>query len=74
MMLLFASAIYFGWLWHNRGAVDYRQTLDSIQIQERVKRREVLRRRLFKKPDGNSNEPPLFVPSRTTKKELGTVP
>ena len=49
MFILFAAAIYFGWLWNIRGASEERQLLASIQTREDAIRREALKRRAMKK-------------------------
>ena len=49
LMTLFAAALYFGWLWNNCGASEYRQLLASISFLERVIRRRALKPRILKR-------------------------
>jgi len=69
-MILFATALYFGWLWNNRGASEYRQLLASIRFRERVKRRKALKRRVIKELDRKSKISPRFNPNRSAEQEL----
>jgi len=69
-MILFAAALYFGWLWNNRGASEYQQLLASIRSRERVKRRKALKRRVIKELDRKSKISPRFNPNRSTEQEL----
>ena len=72
-MILFPAALYFGWLWNNRGASDYQQLLASIRSRERVKRRKALKRRVIKELDRKSKISPRFNPSRSAEQELKTA-
>ncbi len=63
-MILFAAALYFGWLWNNRGASECRQLLASIRSRERVKRR------VIKELDRKSKISPRFNPNRAAEQEL----
>jgi len=69
-MILFAAALYFGWLWNNRGASDYHQLLASIRSRERVKRRKALKRRVIKELNRKSKISPRFNPNRPAEQEL----
>ena len=69
-MILFAAALYFGWLWNNRGASEYRQLLASMRFRERVKRRKALKRRVIKELDRKSKISPRFNPNRSAEQEL----
>ncbi len=69
-MILFAAALYFGWLWNNRGASEYQQLLASIRSRERVKRRNALKRRVIKELDRKSKISPRFNPNRSAEQEL----
>ena len=72
-MILFAAALYFGWLWNNRGANEYQQLLASIRSRERVKRRKALKRRVIKELDRKSKISPRFNPNRSAEQELKTA-
>ena len=37
IMILFAAALYFGWLWNNRGANEYRQLLAIKELDHKSK-------------------------------------
>lgn len=69
-MILFAAALYFGWLWNNRGASEYQLLLASIRSRERVKRRKALKRRVIKELDRKSKISPRFNPNRSAEQEL----
>ncbi len=69
-MILFAAALYFGWLWNNQGASEYQQLLASIRSRERVKRRKALKRRVIKELDRKSKISPRFNPNRSAEQEL----
>ena len=71
-MTLFAAAIYFGWLWHDRGAAEERQ-LASIRFREKAKRQKVLKRRVMKKLDRRSKISPHFNTNHSVKQELKTA-
>jgi len=70
IFIFFAAAIYFGWLWNNRGAAGERQLLASIQAQENSKRREALKRRAMKKLERRSKTSPHFNPNHSAEQEL----
>jgi hypothetical protein len=70
MFIFFAAAIYFGWLWNNRGAAGERQWLASMQEQENSKRREALKRRAVKKLERRSKTSPHFNPNHSAEQEL----
>ena len=72
-MILFAAALYFGWLWNNRGASEYRQLLASMRFRERVKRRKALKRRVIKELDRRSKISPHFNPNHSVEQELKTA-
>jgi len=72
-MILFAAALYFGWLWNNRGAIEYQQRLASIRSRERVKRRKALKRRVIKELDRKSKIFPRFNPNRSAEQEVRAV-
>ena len=72
-MILFAAALYFGWLWNNRGASEYRQLLASIRFRERAQRRKALKRRVIKKLDRTAKISPHFNPNRSVEQELKTA-
>ena len=69
-MILFAAALYFGWLWNNRGASEYRLLLASIRFREPAQRRNALKRRVIKKLDRRSKISPHFNPNRSVEQEL----
>ena len=69
-MILFAAALYFGWLWNNRGAIDYRQLLASIRFRKRAQRRKALKRRVIKRLDRRSNISPHFNSNHSAEQEL----
>jgi len=69
-MILFAAALYFGWLWNNQGASEYQQLLASIRSRERVTRRKTLKRRIIKELDHKSKISPRFNPNRSAEQEL----
>lgn len=73
IITLVAAAIYFGWLWNNRGASEYRQLLASIRFRERVKHRKALERRVTKELDRKSKISPRFNPNRSAEQELKTA-
>lgn len=70
MMILFAAALYFGWLWNNRGASEYQQLLASIRSRERVKRRKALKGRVTNELERKSTISPRFNPNRSAEQEL----
>ena len=72
-MILFTAALYFGWLWNNRGASEYQQLLASIRSRERVKRRKALKRRVINELDRKSIISPRFNPNRSVEQELKTA-
>ncbi len=72
-MILFAAALYFGWLWNNRGASEYRQLLAPIRFRERAQRRQALERRVIKKLDRRSKISPHFNPNHSVEQELKTA-
>ncbi len=72
-MILFAAALYFGWLWTNRGASDYRQLLASIRFRETAKRRKALKGRVMKKLGRRSKISPHFNPNHSVEQELKTA-
>ena len=72
-MILFAAALYFGWLWNNLGASEYRQLLASIRFRDRAQRRKALNRRIMKKLDGRSKISPQFNPNHSVEQELETA-
>ena len=72
-MILFAAALYFGWLWNNQGASEYRQLLASIRFRERVKRRKALKRRVIKELARRSKISPHFNPNHSVEQELKTA-
>ncbi|HUI87714.1 MAG TPA: hypothetical protein VLX61_03205 [Anaerolineales bacterium] len=74
MMSLCATTVYFGWLWYNRGAVEYRQLLDSIHLREKVKRRKALKRRVMKKLERRSKISPRFDLKHSVEQEFRTTP
>ena len=68
IVVIVAAGLYFGWLWNNRGANEYRQALAEINFRERVKRRKALRRRI---PMGRiANLKPRRVSIRTACAQL----
>jgi hypothetical protein len=67
---LFAAAVYFGWLWNNRGAVEERQLLASIETREDALRREALKRRAMKQLERRSKTSPHFNPNHSAEQEL----
>ncbi len=69
-MILFAAALYFGWLWNNQGASEYQQLLASIRSRERVTRRKTLKRRVIKELDRKSKISPRFSPNRSAEQAL----
>jgi len=69
-MILVAAALYFGWLWNNRGASEYQHLLASIRSRERVKRRKATKRRVIKELDRKSKISPRFNPNRSAEQEL----
>jgi hypothetical protein len=69
-MILFAAALYFGWLWNNQGASEYQELLASIRSRERVKRRTALKRRVIKELDRKSKTSPRFNPNPSAEQEL----
>jgi len=71
-MILFAAALYFGWLWNNQGASEYRQLLALIRFRETAKR-EPLKRRVIKKLDHRSKISPHFNPNHSVEQELKTA-
>jgi hypothetical protein len=73
LITLFAAALYFGWLWNNRGASEYQQELAEIRFQERVKRRKALKRRVIKRLERRSKTSPHFNPNRPVEQELRTT-
>ena len=72
-MILFAAALYLGWLWNNQGASEYRQLLASIPFRERAQRRKALKRRVMKKLDRRSKISPHFNPNHSVEQELKTA-
>jgi len=72
-MILFAAALYFGWLWNNQGASEYRLLLASTPFRERAQRRKALKRRVIKKLDGRSKILPHFNPNHSVEQELKTA-
>jgi len=72
-MILFAAALYFGWLWNNQGANEYQQLLASIRSRERVKRGKALKRRVMKKLGRRSKISPHFNPNHSVEQELKTA-
>ena len=73
IFILFAAALYFGWLWNNQGASKYQQLLASIRSRERVKRRKALKLRVIKELDGKSKTSPHFNPNHSAEQELRKV-
>ena len=69
-MILFAAALYFGWLWNNQGANECRQLVASICFRETAKRRKALKRRVMKELDRKSKICPRFNPNRSAEQEL----
>ncbi len=69
-MILFAAALYFGWLWNNQGASEYQQLLASIRLWERAQRRRALKHRVIKELDRKSKISPRFNPNRSAEQEL----
>ena len=72
-MILFAAALYFGWLWNNQGASEYRQLLASMRFRERAQRQKALKRRVIKELDRRSRFSPEFNPNHSVEQELKTV-
>jgi hypothetical protein len=72
IIILYATALYLGWLWNNRGVTDYRQMPASICHRERVQRRKALERRGIKKWDCKAKISPRFNPHRSVEAELNT--
>lgn len=70
IFILFAAALYFGWLWSNRGAAEERQLLASIQTREDAIRREALKRRAMQKLERRSKTSPHFNPNHSAEPEL----
>ena len=71
--ILFAAALYFGWLWNNQDASEYRQLLASIRFRERAQRRKALKRRVIKTLDRRSKMSPRFNPNHSVEQELKTA-
>ena len=69
-MILFAAALYFGWLWNNQGASEHQQLLASIRFRETAQRRKALKRRVIKKLDRRSKISPHFNPNHSAEQEL----
>ena len=65
--------LYFGWLWNNQGAIEYRQLLASIRFRERAQRRKALKRRVIKKSERKSKISPHFDPNHSVEQELKTA-
>jgi len=72
-MILFPAALYFGWLWNNQGASEYRQLLASIPVRERAPRRKALNRRVMKQLDRRSKISLHFNPNHSVEQELKTA-
>ena len=72
-MILFAAALYFGWLWNNRGPSEYRQLLASIRFREGAQRRKALKRRVIKTLDRRSKISPHLNPNHSVEQELKTA-
>ena len=72
-MIFVATALYFGWLWNNQGASEYRQLLASIPFRERAQRRKALNRRVMKQLDRRSKISPHFNPNHSVEQELKTA-
>ena len=72
-MILFAGALYFGWLWNNQGASEYRQLLASIRFREIAKHRKALKRRVMKKLSRRSKISPHFNPNHSVEQDLKTA-
>jgi len=73
IMILFAAALYLGWLWNNQGASEYRQLLASIRFQETAKRRKAMKRHVMKKFGRRSKISPHFNPNHSVEQELKTA-
>lgn len=73
-MILFAAALYFGGLWNNRGASEYRQLLASIRFRERTQRPIALKRRVMKELGRRSKISPHFNPNPPVEQELKATP
>ena len=72
-MILFAAALYFGWLWNNQGASEYRLLLASTAIRERAQRRNAQKCRVINKLDHRSKISPHFNPDHSVEQELKTA-
>ena len=72
-MILFAAALYFGWLWNNWGASAYRQQLASIRFPETAKRRKAVNRRVVETLDRKSKIFPDFKSNHPVEQELKTA-
>jgi hypothetical protein len=72
-MIPFAAALYFGWLWSNQGASEYRQLLASIRFRETGNRRKALKRRAIRKLSRRSKISPHFNPNHSVEQELKTA-
>ena len=70
ILILFAAAMYFGWLWNNRDAAEERQLLASVPTREDLRRREVLKRRAMEKLERRSKISPHFNPNHSAEEEL----
>ena len=72
-MNLFAGGLYFGWLWNNRGASEYRQLLASIRFRKRVKRRKAQYRCVMKELDNTPKSSAHLNLNRASRQELRTA-
>ena len=49
-----AAILYFGWLWHNRSAVEQRNGLTSAKVATKAEDQETVERRLLRRTKANS--------------------